>query len=226
MADLEARTGLLAAEIVKLGQTEDFLYLPEAWLASRTWADQKLARFCEILKDFHRKNPLLPGLAKEELRSRELAEAPAFLLDALLGRTKEIAAEGEIIRLASHRLVLKQDEEDALARIETLFRQAGLAVPSTSEVLAKSGVEAARARSLLQVLLRNRKLMRVGEDLVFHATALETLRQMLAGRKGQRFSVAEFKDWTGVSRKYAIPLLELLDRERITRREGDARVVL
>jgi len=160
------------------------------------------------------------------LRSRELAEAPAFLLDALLGRTKEIAAEGEIIRLASHRLVLKQDEEDALARIETLFRQAGLAVPSTSEVLAKSGVEAARARSLLQVLLRNRKLMRVGEDLVFHATALETLRQMLAGRKGQRFSVAEFKDWTGVSRKYAIPLLELLDRERITRREGDARVVL
>jgi selenocysteine-specific elongation factor len=226
VADLVARTGLLGAEVAKIGQVGDFLYAPEAWLASRAWAEQKLGRFREILKEFHRKSPLLPGLAKEELRSRELGDAPAFLLDALLARTKDIVAEGEIIRLASHRLVLKRDEEEAVARIETLFREAGLAVPSTSEVLAKSGVEAARARSLLQVLLRDRRLMRVGEDLVFHATALETLRKMLAARKGQRFSVAEFKDWTGVSRKYAIPLLELLDRERVTRREGDARIVL
>jgi selenocysteine-specific elongation factor len=226
VADLVARTGLLGAEVAKIGQVGDFLYAPEAWLASRAWAEQKLGRFREILKEFHRKSPLLPGLAKEELRSRELGGAPAFLLDALLARTKDIVAEGEIIRLASHRLVLKRDEEEAVARIETLFREAGLAVPSTSEVLAKSGVEAARARSLLQVLLRDRRLMRVGEDLVFHATALETLRKMLAARKGQRFSVAEFKDWTGVSRKYAIPLLELLDRERVTRREGDARIVL
>jgi selenocysteine-specific elongation factor len=149
-----------------------------------------------------------------------------FLLDALLSRVRDIVAESEAIRLASHRLALKQDEEEAVSRIETLFREAGLAVPSTPEVLAKSGVEAARARSLLQVLLRNRKLMRVGEDLVFHATAIEALKQMLAARKGQRFSVPEFKEWTGISRKYAIPLLEFLDRERVTRREGDARVVL
>jgi selenocysteine-specific elongation factor len=224
--ELVARTGLLGREIAAIGQSGDFLYLPEGWLTSRAWAEQKLARFRDILKEFHRKNPLLPGLAKEELRSRELGDAPAFLFDALLALTKDIAVEGEVVRLASHRLTLKQDEEEAVARIEKLFREAGLAVPSTSDVLAKSGVEAARARSLLQVLLRDRKLMRVGEDLVFHATALQSLRQMLAARKGQRFSVAEFKDWTGVSRKYAIPLLELLDRERITRREGDARVVL
>jgi selenocysteine-specific elongation factor len=224
--ELVARTGLLGREIAAIGQSGGFLYLPEGWLTSGPWADQKLARFRDVLKEFHRKNPLLPGLAKEELRSRELGDAPSFLFDALLALTKDIAAEGEVVRLASHRLTLKQDEEEAVAKIEKVFREAGLAVPSTSEVLAKSGVEAARARSLLQVLLRDRRLMRVGEDLVFHATALQSLRQMLAARKGQRFSVAEFKDWTGVSRKYAIPLLELLDRERITRREGDARVVL
>ena len=226
VADVVARTGLLGAEVESIGQSGGFLYLPATWLASSAWAEQKLARFREILKDFHQKNPLQPGLAKEELRSRELAAAPPFLFDALLARTKDIVAEGEVIRLASHRLALKQDEEQALSQIETLFRAAGLAVPSTPEVLAKSGVEAARARSLLQVLLRNRKLMRVGEDLVFHTAAIESLKQMLATRKGQHFSVPEFKEWTGISRKYAIPLLEFLDRERVTRREGDARIVL
>ena len=67
--------------------------------------------------------------------------------------------------------------------------------------------------------------MRISDDLVFHAGALEALRRMLADRKGQRFGVPEFKEWTGISRKYAIPLLEFLDRERITRRDGDVRVV-
>ncbi len=78
----------------------------------------------------------------------------------------------------------------------------------------------------MQILLREKKLTRGAEDLIYHYTALESLRAMLAARKGQRFSVPEFKDWTAVSRKYAIPLLEFLDRERVTRRDGDTRVVL
>jgi selenocysteine-specific elongation factor len=49
---------------------------------------------------------------------------------------------------------------------------------------------------------------------------------LLGARKGQKFGVAEFKEWTGVSRKHAIPLLEFLDRERVTRREGDSRIIL
>jgi len=93
-------------------------------------------------------------------------------------------------------------------------------------VLAKSGVEAARARSLLQILLREKRLIRVSDDLVFHHTAMEKLRTMLTAHKAARFNVGTFKDWTGISRKYAIPLLEYLDRERVTRRDGDERVVL
>jgi len=134
--------------------------------------------------------------------------------------------EGENVRLASHRLVLKQDEEQARAAIESAFEQAGLAVPALPDVLAKSGVEAARARSLLQILLREKRLVRVSDDLVFHHTAMEKLRAMLSAHKAARFNVGTFKDWTGISRKYAIPLLEYLDRERVTRREGDERVVL
>jgi selenocysteine-specific elongation factor len=93
-------------------------------------------------------------------------------------------------------------------------------------VLAGSGVEAARARSLLQILLREKRLLRISDELVFHHTAITRLHQLLSSHKGERFRVPEFKEWTGISRKYAIPLLELLDRERITRREGDERVVL
>jgi len=74
--------------------------------------------------------------------------------------------------------------------------------------------------------VRQKRLLRIGPDLVFHSTAIERLRQILAGRKSQRFGIAEFKEWTGISRKYAIPLLEYLDREHVTRREGDRRLVL
>lgn len=83
-----------------------------------------------------------------------------------------------------------------------------------------------RARSLLQILLREKRLVKVADDLLFHPSALDAVRGMLGARRGARFTVPEFKDWTGVSRKYAIPLLEYLDRERVTRREGDARVIL
>ncbi len=148
------------------------------------------------------------------------------MLDALLGLVRDIVAEGEVVRLASHKVTFQEDESAALAKIEGAFAEGGLAVPSTAEVLAKSGVEAARAKSLLVILLKQQKLVKAGDDLVFHPTAIAKLKELLAAKKGQKLSVPEFKDWTGVSRKYAIPLLEFLDRERVTRREGDSRVVL
>ena len=101
-----------------------------------------------------------------------------------------------------------------------------VAVPALAEALAQSKLDPARARTLLQILLKNRTLVRVNLELVLHSTAADALRAMMSPRKGSRFSVGEFKEWTGVSRKYAIPLLEWLDRERVTRREGDARVVI
>jgi selenocysteine-specific elongation factor len=69
-------------------------------------------------------------------------------------------------------------------------------------------------------------LVRISDELVFHADVVAHIRRSLAAHKGRRFSVPEFKEWTQISRKYAIPLLEYLDRQRVTRREGDARVVL
>jgi selenocysteine-specific elongation factor len=92
--------------------------------------------------------------------------------------------------------------------------------------IAKSGVELKRARSILQILIRDGRLVRINDDLVFHHSAIGTLKTLLAKRRSESFGVPAFKEWTGVSRKYAIPLLEYLDRERITRRQGDERIVL
>jgi selenocysteine-specific elongation factor len=231
MAELVARTGLTERQIESIPSRDRqgaVLYFtqPQPWFVDRAWFQSAREKLLRAVREFHRKNPLLPGIPKQDLRGRELPDSPPFLIDAILADEKQIAVEGENVRLASHKLVLKQDEEQARAAIERAFEQAGLAVPGLPDVLAKSGVETARARSLLQILLREKRLVRVSDDLVFHHTAMEKLRTMLAARQAARFNVGTFKDWTGISRKYAIPLLEYLDRERVTRREGDERVVL
>ncbi|HEX4594520.1 MAG TPA: selenocysteine-specific translation elongation factor [Bryobacteraceae bacterium] len=234
MAELVARTGVLEADIRKAVATLKAagaapviaFESPQFWLLDSKWAGRQIEAIHETLKQFHRKNPLLAGVSKEELRSKQLPGAPAWLMDALLARAKTLAVDGETVRLASHQISLKQDEADASTKIEHAFEAAGLAVPSMSEVLGKSGVEANRARNILQLLLRDKRLVRVSDELVFHASAIRSLRDQLAKKKGARFAVPEFKDWTGISRKYAIPLLEFLDREHVTRREGDSRIVL
>ena len=228
MSELVARTGLLEADIRKAAGAAPVIACesPQFWLLDSKWVAGQLEAIHETIKQFHRKNPLLGGLSKEELRSKQLPGAPAWLLDALLARAKTLAADGETVRLASHQISLKQDEAEASAKIEHAFQAAGLAVPSMNEVLGKSGVEPKSARNILQLLLRDKRLVRISDELVFHASAIRSLRELLAKKKGARFAVPDFKDWTGVSRKYAIPLLEFLDREHVTRRDGDARIVL
>ena len=225
MKALVARTGWREADLSAAAKHASLLEVADSWYVDGAWFQAARCKLVDALCAFHRQNPLAPGIAKQDLRAREMALVPAFLLDALLS-APEIAVEGETVRLRSHSVVLKEDEEQARAAIERTFEMAGLAAPAMAEALAKSGVEARRARTLLEILLREKRLLRISEELVFHHSAIERLREMLAARKSQSFVVAEFKEWTGVSRKYAIPLLEYLDRERVTRRDGDRRLIL
>jgi selenocysteine-specific elongation factor len=124
---------------------------------------------------------------------------------------------------------LLPEEARAKEQIEAAFASAGLTVPAVTEVLSRLPLEAKRAEKLLQILLREKSLIRVTPELVFHRDALRQMREKLAEfkrAKAERISVPAFKDLTGVTRKYAIPLLEYLDRERVTRRAGDERVIL
>jgi len=198
----------------------------EKWLVSRAkiaeWKQQLIAH----CRAFHRANSLLPGIPKQDLKAAVMSGASPEVFDHTLTGTTDLIQDGEVVRLKSHRVVLKQDEEQARSAIESSFERAGLAAPAVADVLKASGVETARARSILQILLREGKLTRISDELVLDAAVLVKLRVQLASRRGERFSVPVFKDWTGVSRKYAIPLLEYLDREHVTRREGDERIVI
>jgi selenocysteine-specific elongation factor len=218
LADAVAATGLAEDEIRRTGPEtqwiEPDLLVDRAWLASQ----QRLLE--EAVANFHRAEPLKPGLPRQSLN------IPKPVLDYLLVTTAALSAEGDIVRNRNHKVVLQQDDSAARAAIEGAFALANLTVPTVDEVLAQSGVPMARAKALLQILIREKILVRVGADLVFHASAIAALRAILAEHKGQSFGVGAFKDWTNISRKYAIPLLEYLDRERVTRRVGNDRVVL
>lgn len=224
---VEVRTGATAQALAEAVPPSVLrIEAPQPWFFDREWLSARYEDWRQQLAAYHKANPLSPGMSREQLRSRALPKAPAFVFDAVLAQGRQIVATGDVLHLATHRIALKREEEEARAKIEAAFRDAGLSVPAVKEVIAACGIDASRARSLLQMLLRERRLVKVSEDLVFHPSAMEALRTLLAARRGQRFGVPEFKEWTGVSRKYAIPLLEYLDRERVTRREGDDRVVL
>jgi selenocysteine-specific elongation factor len=190
---------------------------------------QKIAAKVE---KFHKENPLLPGISREDLRSslgrRVRPETFRAALDDLLAE-KKLEAQGEIVKRAGSTISLDPEEARAKEQIEKAFASAGLAVPAVKEVLSKLPVEAKRAEKILQILLRDKSLIRVTPELIFHRDALAQLRDSLSVFKktrGERISVPVFKELTGITRKYAIPLLEYLDRERVTRRAGDERVIL
>jgi selenocysteine-specific elongation factor len=125
-------------------------------------------------------------------------------------------------------VVMKDEESESRTTIERAFASAGLKVPALKEVLAGLKIDQARAQKIVTLLLRDKILVKISDDLVFHQAALTELRKSLARQKTQspRIDVATFKNLAGVSRKYAIPLLEYLDRERVTRRDGDQRTIL
>lgn len=192
-----------------------------AWLArSRRAADRGRARS-------------LPGAPARPVRpsSPETALPSAALFNAVLQRLSadgQVGLQGESVRLAGREVQLSAEERAAKEQISRAFEQTGLAAPSVREVLEKLRIDRARAGKILQILLKEKTLVKITEDLVFHRAALTGLREQVAQRKARsdRLNVAAFKEMTGLSRKYAIPLLEYLDRERITRRAGDERIIL
>jgi selenocysteine-specific elongation factor len=196
------------------------------WFLHKERAEVAIKSCVSRLSEFHEENPLAGGVSKEELRSKFFVKGPPAVCDALLSGCDQLEVTGDVVGLKAHKVVLRADEDDAVSRIERAFEDGGLAVPAVAEVLQNCGVALAKARTLLQLLLKDRRLVRVSDDLVYHPQAIDRLRNLLHGHRGRQFSVAEFKEWTGVSRKYAIPLLEFLDRERVTRRNGDQRLVL
>jgi selenocysteine-specific elongation factor len=228
--DTVSRTGWAAAEINSIAsEMERVERIGDIMIATK--AREKLQELTLTdLEAFHRKNPLVPGMSKEELRGNLLGVAPevfAKILDDLV-KAKRVEIAGDLIRLPGRGVMMKDEEAESKKKIEDAFATAGLKVPALHEVLGGLKIDKARAQKIVTLLLRDRVLVKISDELVFHRSALEQLRGLIAARKAKSpvIDVAAFKEMTGVSRKYAIPLLEYLDRERVTKRVGDSRQIL
>jgi selenocysteine-specific elongation factor len=150
-----------------------------------------------------------------------------YVVERLVARRKITARDR--LALEGHSVSLSPEESRVQERLLHLYRQARLAPPDLTTAAADAASTKETVERVLKLLLRQRSLVKV-DTLVFHAEALEGLkadvRAMKTGTADARVDVASFKEKYGITRKYAIPLLEFLDRERITRRVGDSRVVL
>ncbi len=181
------------------------------------------------LEPFHRANPLRAGMSREELRGR--AGAPdekvfAHLL-GVLGGEGVVRVDRDKVSLATHAVRLSPEQQRVVDRVEREFLDGAAAPPGAEEAFARAGVSGGEEHELFQYLLETRRLVRVKESLFFHASALDTIQERVVAylRERKEIGPGDIKDLLGVSRKYAIPLLEHLDARRVTVRQGERRVL-
>ena len=181
---------------------------------------------------YHAAHPLEPGLPREEARERLAKQAGPALFDHLAAT---LVAEGRLgagrhLVLSTHRIVLTDDEARVKEQLADLFLREGLVPPDPAAWAQDRGVDGAVVDRMIKLLIREETVERL-DTLVFHRDVLDRLRADVAGLKSGaedavRIDVAWFKQRFGITRKFAIPLLEYLDRVRVTRRVGQSRIVL
>jgi selenocysteine-specific elongation factor len=182
---------------------------------------------------FHQAQPMSEGLPREEARERIFRRVDPAVFERVLAdlKARNAIVGTDRLALATHRVSVAGADDRVRAAIVEAYRAAGLKPPDGAAVEAQAGAPKAIVDKVTTLLLREKVLVKL-DTIVFHAGALQQLKADVAGLKaaapGGRATVdvAAFKDRYGVTRKFAIPLLEYLDRERVTRRTGDVRVVL
>jgi selenocysteine-specific elongation factor len=245
LADIAARTGWndeVVSQVAKLAQE---VTVPGEAAAIReaegvlvsTENFERLSRITvEAVKLHHQREPLARGLARETLRERHFAHAAPEIFRAVITRLERdgaVVAEKDIVRAREHGQELSAADEELREKIAHAYEKAALEAPTLDQALVEARIPAAQrthARKILQLLLDSGTLVRVQGEMFFHARAIEHLKELLRAFAAEHepdrlIDVPKFKNLAGVSRKYAIPLLEFFDRERVTVRAGDKRVI-
>jgi selenocysteine-specific elongation factor len=236
-SEIAARTGATDEEIasttknlIEKGRVLEVTATPLVLISAESYR-MLSGRVTEMLAEHHRREPLSLGVSREEVRDRIFGKVRPEIFRAVIARlAKEgkVAAERDALRLASHQPELTDSDESAKKALEAAFKAAGLQAGTLEETAAAVGTRIELARKLYTLLAAERRLVRIG-DFVFHVDSIDELKARIRARKpaNPRIDVAVFKEITGgLTRKYAIPLLEYLDRERITRRIGNEREIL
>jgi selenocysteine-specific elongation factor len=236
-AEIAARTGatdeqiaVITRELIRTGRVLEVAGAPLLLISGVNY--RLLAtQVTDLLAEHHRRDPLSLGLSREEVRDRIFGQLRPEIFRAVIARLAEegkIRAEREALKLASHRLELTDSDEAAKRALEAAFKAAGLQAGTLEYAAAATGTKLDLARKLYNLLAAERRLVRI-DDFIFHVDSINELKSRVQARKlaNPRIDVGVFKEITGgLTRKYAIPLLEYLDRERITRRVGNEREIL
>ena len=178
------------------------------------------------MEEFHKKNPLKPGMLKEELRSRFTLEPRLF--GNMLNALKDIVIEKELVRLASFQAALSQVDETIKTKILEALEKGGFQPPGKEELSQSLKMDPKRFADILKLLSKEGSLVRINDSMYITSSVHKKMVENLKGfySKKPEMTVAEFRDILGTSRKYALPLLEYLDSNKITLRVGDIRKLL
>ncbi|MGE4559471.1 MAG: selenocysteine-specific translation elongation factor [Desulfobulbus sp.] len=184
-----------------------------------------------ILEAFHHNNPLKNGIAKEELRSQLRPMVDLRVLQALLSnlaKKGQIEQTGAEVKLSGHEVKLQVNEQEMEQKISTLYREAELTPPILKDVLATfAEFPEKQIRQVLDLLIKKGELIKVSEVLFFHAPTIHRLQEDVVAfiRREGEIDAQRFKDLTGLTRKFSIPLLEYFDKIKLTIRIDDKRVL-
>jgi len=192
--------------------------------------DLLLSREASLAAEATITSRLQPGRSKKssELRSQTglIPTVFDFAVSALV-REHRVQLRDEMISIYSDGTPPQNEEKERVAAIAQVYEAAGLRSPSVAELAQRFSLKEADMRLIITALIRDRVIVRMGsDDLFIHTEALRKLLTQVAALRGSLIDVARFKELTGLSRKYAIPLLEYLDRQRATRKQGDQRLIL
>lgn len=240
LAELAAATGwtneVLATVASEVQQHGPVLEVGGLYIARDNF-DRLSAALLEELDRHHKREPLARGMLRETLREKVFTHSAPELFSGVLARLEaegKVVSEKDIVRSSGHSVGLSDQDVALSKRIEQIYFAAGVEAPSLDDAMTKANVPAAQraqARKLLQLLLDDRKLVRIQGEMFMHSQVVEDLKTKLHAYASQHepdrlIDVPTFKDLAGVSRKYAIPLLEYFDRDQVTRRAGDKRLIL
>jgi selenocysteine-specific elongation factor len=193
--------------------------------------DEVGKRLEAALRGFQKKNPLLGGMPKSELREKAGSGAPAEVFDLILAKLeqeKRLRVVKDLVSTFDHRIHLNEDESRAKDLLVECYQKAGVKPQTLEEIAAEAKLQVKLLERIQRVLLKDGTLVQISEGMVFHRDSLSRLKESVRRCKStrDRIDVAFFKEMAGVTRKHAIPLLEWLDRERVTQRAGNDRVIL
>jgi len=240
LADLAAATGwtneVLANLALEVQRDASVIEVSGLYIARDSF-DRLSAAVMAELERHHKREPLTRGMLRETLREKVFTHSAPELFNGVLARLEaeqKIVSEKDIVRLSGHSVGLSDQDLELSKRIEQIYLAAGVEAPSLDDAMTKADVLAsqrAQARKLLQLLLDDRKLVRIQGEMFMHSQVIQNLKTKLQTYASQHepdrlIDVPTFKDLAGVSRKYAIPLLEYFDRDQTTRRAGDKRLIL